>query len=398
MRKYIFILFITIFAQGLSLLSNFFIANSLAINEFSKYASSLSIISMSSIVFLFGIPQYLVRNAIENDNKNLSEYFYLWLGNSSLYLIFCLFVYFGFYDNKYILYLIPFGLIVISSTYLASLYQIRNDFISMSISLISKDITKTLFALIILLTSVFSFGLWVLASSFFILYIISIYLRREWPNPSFHYKMASESFLKSLPFWISSLSYTIYYQSDVIFLTYYNFVKEVANYTLTITIMTGLLVVSSTLYQRYLLPIFYRENKKSKKLGRALINKYLIITMMLIFPFYALYYYFGEFFMALIVPDGYSDSINYMDVIIFAVIVRYLHSPIDLYMNLDIFINKKSKIQLCAAIFNVLINFIFIPIYGANVVLYSTVLTELFVLLLFLNIYIKSREPNNDRA
>lgn len=393
MKNYIVILAITVFTQGLSLLGNIYFANSVDVLTYSKYVSALSIVTIVTTILMFGLPQYIVRESILNGV--MTKYSQVML-ISSLLTIFILFCVNVFYYNNYIYCLIPFALILILSTYLSAVYQVTKEYYKITLSQVSKDVARLFFLSAITLFG-FKFievNLIVTTSIVLIILLINHYLILKKTRTS---KVDLCDALKSsTPFLISSLSYTIYYQSDTIVLTYYGYSVELASYALVITMMTACLVVNNTLYQTYLLPIFYSLYKKSPREARALSLKFFYITMLLITPFLIIYHSYSADFFSMFVNKKYIYFMDYMNVIVYGVIIRYIYSPLGLYMNLKDNVSKKSYILVVAVIMNVTLNMVFVPLYGPKTVTYTTVMTETAVMAGFFIIFYLNKSQKNE--
>ncbi len=404
MRNYIVILLITVIGGAGSYLSNILLAGVLDIVEYANYASAYAIMAFVVSITSIGLPLYLLR---EVNFKRHKESIYVDGIFTSLMLQ--VLVYIGLcsaYSSNSMLYgLIPYGLGLIFTSNIESLYQSRGSYLKMSMGQFSSNTCKITYALLLLVIPFADFGLSP-TTVIFIVNLLFLLVAFFWLASIFKVQVLKPSLLKkgtvycALPFFISDVSHFVYYQSDILVLTLYGFTEEVANYSLAVVFMTAALIVSTTLYQKYIATIFYARYRLSKFSGCQLLIKHALGMAGLSFLGLLIYYFWGEKIISFIVSSKYTLLYDYMDILIVSVVVRYIYSPLALFFDIENFPALKSKVFMGAALVNIVLNLCFVPWYGAFAAAWATLFCESLIfsclVLFFIKFRTRQEQSNQD--
>jgi O-antigen/teichoic acid export membrane protein len=192
-------------------------------------------------------------------------------------------------------------------------------------------------------------------------------------------------------FIVIDLSTSIYFRSDIILLKYLrNSEEETGQYAAAFRLIEGVILlmapIANLCFRSFRLK--WQEIKKFRKL----FNKILIVTSIISLLILILGLNFGKKAALLVYGNDYyvaSELIIYLTPSLIFILPNYIISQALIALNIE---NNYAFISIFAAIFNVCINWIFIPHYGVKAAALSTVATEvlLFVcMFVFYKIYSK---------
>lgn len=376
--KHVYLLLaITGVASFVSFTSNFIISHYIGVVDFSNFAFGMTIISLICSISLIGLPQYLVRTKIL-DNENESIFF---RGVITSFIIFIVLVIsLNLIFELDILYFILFGLVMLLSVISSAFYQSKSQFYKMSFFGAGKDFARLLFTILVVLNLDFiDFKLSIIFGSLLVFVILYFMFEAEFTDKEIAL-IKLEEFKKTFPFFVSGVAYTIYYQSDIILISYNGYIEELSSYSLAISTCTACIVIPSAFYNRYLSTVFYKAYKVKSSSGIIILKKhtrYVFLVVLILAWFYGSY---GKVLLDLIIDEKYEYYYEYLNILILSVYIRLLCMPISLLFNLEQGIKYQSNIQVVAAIFNLILNYLFIPVWGVVAAAYSTVATEFLVL------------------
>lgn len=189
---------------------------------------------------------------------------------------------------------------------------------------------------------------------------------------------------QSFPFALSGLLYIIYFQSDIILLKYLDSAISAGIYNIAFTIMAAVYLFPNVLFQKYLLPKLHRWNAHNKS-KLASTYKLACSTMFLVG-------FITMIFLWLLAPpliiqafgSEYQQAILYVNILALCVPLRFLSSSVASRLLSHRDMQLKVICMGGAAILNLVLNFLFIPEYGATAAAVTTVLSEGLLLILFL--------------
>ncbi len=395
MRNYMVILLITVIGGAGSYLSNILLSNVLDIAEYANYASAYAIMAFVTQMTMMGLPLYLLREV--NFGRHKED---IYVDGIFVSLILQAIVYVGIvsvYAKNNMLYgLIPYGMALVFISHIESLYQSRNSFFKMSLGQFSNNTCKITYALLLMIIPFVDLGFspWIIVLAVSLLLLLTAFL---WLVVIFKTKVLKPSILQkgtvccALPFFANEVSHFIYYQSDILVLTFYGFTEDVANYSLAVVFMTAALIVPTTLYNRYIATIFYGEYRESKFLGCQLLIKHAWSMVALCSLGLLIYYYCGKKIISFIVSSQYTLLYDYMDILIVPVIVKSIYLPLALFFDIEPFPVLKSKVFMGAALANIVLNMCLVPWYGAFSAAWATLFCECLIFSFLVYFFMKFR-------
>ncbi len=242
----------------------------------------------------------------------------------------------------------------------------------------------------ILLTMDFDLGVVAIAISYafgygiFCLYMFYKYIKSfSFPKPELDLKFIREVILNSIPFGLTNFFYTIYFSIDIVMLSYlvgdYSTGLYKSAYNI-IYVFTTFFVV----YQSVIFPImskFFKESQNLLKITYELSVKYLLL---IILPLSVGIFFYARPLVDLIYTNQYSLASVPVQILIWTVSFLFINGAASTLLNA---INKEfavTKVYIAAAIFNVLLNLILIPLYDYNGAAMATVLSEILITVLTL--------------
>lgn len=190
---------------------------------------------------------------------------------------------------------------------------------------------------------------------------------------------------ETAPFGVAGLFYLIYYQLGTVFVRYFEGAEATSYYTIAFNFLSVAIVVPGVIYQKFLLPKLHRwayhDREKfilSYKYGNyAMLGLGILGFMALYFlaPYF-IYWFFGE---------KYIPAIPIVKIMAINIPIVYVASSAgSLLVTQD---HMKTKVYYMG--FSALISLIFNPIliynYGVFGAVYTNILSNLIVLLLYIN-------------
>ena len=189
---------------------------------------------------------------------------------------------------------------------------------------------------------------------------------------------------QSFPFALSGLLYIIYFQSDIILLKYLDSAMSAGIYNIAFTIMAAVYLLPNVLFQKYLLPKLHRWNAHNKsklastyKLACSAMFLLGLITMIFL-------WLFAPPLIIQAFGSEYQQAILYVNILALCVPLRFLSSSVASRLLSHRDMQLKVICMGGAALLNLVLNFLFIPEYGATAAAVTTVLSEGLLLILFL--------------
>ncbi|MFV3327963.1 flippase [Pseudomonas sp. NY15372] len=189
---------------------------------------------------------------------------------------------------------------------------------------------------------------------------------------------------QSWPFGVGAFAHLIYFQSDIILLNYLVGNEAAGSYNVAFTVMTAVYLFPSVLYQKYLLPKIHRWSANDR-------GKFYLVyrkgnMLMLLFGAGAMVFIWliSEPLILLVFGEAYRESIHLLRILAVSapLISIALSAGATLVTSQNIRI--KVKYMLAVAVFNLILNFIVIPTWGNIGAAYTTLLSNLLLLILYL--------------
>lgn len=182
---------------------------------------------------------------------------------------------------------------------------------------------------------------------------------------------------------IAPILHMMIYQSDIVLLSHSQPSVVVAEYGLALTIITGIYYFPSLIFNKYILP-YSLEIGNGGRVGYKPILSYFIFSAI-----FTLIVFILSDFMYLLLFTEYINSVFVLKLLLVGVFFRLLSIPLGSALNAESKIKKKIYTMAFVATFNFILNYIYIPKFGIDAAIYTTILSEI-ILFSFYLIIIKS--------
>lgn len=404
MRSILYLIFSVFIGAGSGFLVQLYLAKQLSVNDYGIYTSIINLVNLIAPIIAFGVSSFLLRAYSEEGNhasKWMKSVIQMLLITTTLG--FTILQSWSYYKNGFEYYFLIYCLFFV---YMVSIsynsfttlkYQLEENFKLLSVWQLAPKLLM-LISLVIVLTlnkpSVYNVaiayslsGILVILMSFVSLnQMITGRLKLQTPYDFKFDNNARNIFSllrNSYPYGLSGLFYLIYYQSDILILSYYLDYTEVGYYGFSLVFVTAVCLIPSVYYLTFRL-------KKVHILAttdiNALKNSYkthIKYSLLVGSGFFFIFIVCIKPFISIVFGNKYEPALYILYSLAAYIPIKFLTLNSDAIMHTKGLVEIKVKIMGVAALLNLLINFIAIPNIGTMGAVISTVLTELFLLFAF---------------
>ncbi|MFH7326593.1 flippase [Desulfurivibrio sp. C05AmB] len=187
----------------------------------------------------------------------------------------------------------------------------------------------------------------------------------------------------SWPFGLAGIFYIIYFQSDLILLKYLAGESAVGIYNVAFVVMTAVYLFPSVVYQKFLLPRFHRWAHHDVDKLRQAYRKGNLAMLVLGVAAMLLLWVLAPQMLPWLFGEQYLAAISLLIILAVAIPFRFVASGAGAVLTTRNYIRTKVLLMGTAAVFNVVLNLLLIPFYGAKGAAIATVITEFTVLLMY---------------
>lgn len=377
-----------VFVYLLSIVTISLIPRYLSVEGYGQLNFVLSLIGIFSIFANLGIHALILRDV--SKNTKLKEKYFNNLFFSKLFLIFfasLLMIIFGLFTDKPIIvkqmiilglfYMLFLNTITFFNNFLSSLqlfkYQAYSDFFS-----------KLIYTVLALLVIYFNKGIMgvflshvlaFLIVCVFLYFIVKKYIK---VNLKVNFNFLFEKLKYSWPFALIVVFSTIFFNFDKIFISLYIDDVQLGLYSVGVTFITFLITITS-----FFAVIFYNLFSKYsfKKEVLPIINKYLRMVLLISFPILFGGIYLSKEIILLVFGSSYVLGATSFAILLIFFFIISINTVFIIILNTHY---KEKFVLLLRGIttgLNVLLNIIFIPIYGIIGAAITTVFSEVIVFL-----------------
>ncbi|MEY0973993.1 oligosaccharide flippase family protein [Providencia huaxiensis] len=393
MIKSILLLFSsTVFSSVLTLVTQTVIASELGPEEFGIFSSSLALVMLLSPLIAMGSDGYYLK-FVTIPNSKLCKFNSNWVFYFFITSIPALSVYFyiGSTGTRLL------ALLMISQSlinFCVALFQSKKRYILVSLLLSLQSLARVVALLLFIFFSdvvalqnvvklYFGVAMLMILCCFYILYKLSF--KFVFIKGLYLIKDEFLIFVKSAaPFGFTTLLHLVYFQSDIIIINRFYSSEEAGLYSAAFMVLTAAYMIPSVIYQKYFLPIAHQLSSSGDKSREYQYfkkgTKYIFLLSLFSMT---VYYFSSELLINFIYGDEYYQSSLYLKILSICIVFRFLSSNAGIYLMTENLIHKKNKYMLVCAIFNITLNLVFIPIYGAIAAAITTISTEILLCSLF---------------
>jgi O-antigen/teichoic acid export membrane protein len=367
-------------------------ARYLGVNDYGILAFAISITGILAITSDFGISTHIVRKISTNFDM-ASKY----LGNA--FPLKSIFSVFSFLFILIILIILGYDELTITVTLLFTLEMIFKSMFNLcngSFQAIEKGkyqsigtIILNVILLIFILIAVFTdFGLigvslaYLFANIIAFIYVFTV-LRKEIVKP--HFELDKEFSINltkvAIPFALTALFATIYYSIDVVMITTMvgDYAAGLYNSSYKLINVLGLFY---SIHTAVVFPVMSKFYKKEKGLLNISFEKSIKYLLIITIPLAIFTTFYSKEIIVLFFGPSYILSSTILEILIWTICFLFINGACSIFLNASYKELAVTKIYSIAAIFNVIINLILIPIYSYNGAAIATVLSDVLIFIL----------------
>ena len=242
----------------------------------------------------------------------------------------------------------------------------------------------------ILLTMFFNWGVISIAISYVIAYFIFfsymfLKFNQKFPLPKIEIDLSfiKSTIINSLPFGLTNFFYSIYFSIDIVMLSYLTGNYSTGLYKSAYNIIT-VFTTFFPVYQNVIFPVmskFFKESRDLIKISYELSVKYLLLFIL---PLSVGIFFYARPLVDLIYSNQYSLATTPVQILIWTVSFLFINGATSTLLNAVDRETIVTRIYIVAAIFNVILNLILIPLYSYDGAAIATVLSEVVITVLTL--------------
>lgn len=385
----------------LALVSIGFITRYLGKDGFGDYSTVLAFFAFfgsAADLGLYGITAREISRPNADEKKIISNALALRLTSSLLvFAITPILIYFLPYSRD-----VKFGILIAAASFVFSTtYMVLNGVFQKNLAMdkvaSAEVLGKVLQVLIIILAVKMNLGfiaiIFSVLASMILNFTIVVFSARKYVSISlqFDFEYWKKFLIESAPLGFSSLIIFIYFKIDTILLSILKTSTEVGLYNAAYKVLENITFFPAMIIG-LIFPILSRHVFSDKKEFSRIANETLKVFVILIVPLVVGTMFLADGIIALIGGDAFAQSANILRILIFALVFIFFGT---LFNNILIAGNHQKKLivpLIFCALFNIIMNVIFIPIYSYNAAALTSVFTEFFVALI--GIYLVSKYVN----
>ena len=258
------------------------------------------------------------------------------------------------------------------------------------INSIGEMIAAILLLIFTFIVIMFDWGLIGVALSYALAYLIFLLhmifnMNKSFGIPKFEwdFKFWKETAIKSIPFGLSIFFYTVYFSIDIVMIQMMAGDYATGLYNSAYKIVS-VFAAFYVIYQYVIFPLMsklYAENTDLLKLSFEQAFKY---SLLILLPISIGVYFYSPYIINLIYSSQYALASPAMQILIWTVVFLFINGVATSLLNS---IGKEvsvTKIYLVAAIFNIVLNYLTIPVWSYIGATVTTVLSEILILVLMM--------------
>ena len=376
---------------GFILLLSIFVARYLGASGYGKFAFAISFSALFSVFADLGLSIYTVRE-VARQLKRVSIYINniitikLILGVLTFFIIAISIQFLGKgREVKLLVYV--FGLYVItnsSNDFLKSTFRAFEKMEYEATCMIFKGLAIFVTASLFLLfrSSIIYIAVAYLIGAVFGFFFTLSSVNRRFQririgvDKQFWKKLLKESW----PFALSLIFMSIYFNIDSVFISKMLGNRDLGIYSVGYTLLTTLYVIPYLLMQSYFPRLSNYYEKSPQKLPGLLKLSLIKITILLI-PLIIILYFFSNRIILYLFGAEYRESVQILQILIIALFIKFYSFPFGSLLTAANRQKTRVFIQGNTALFNIITNFIFIPMLGIIGAALTTIGSEFLLLI-----------------
>lgn len=188
---------------------------------------------------------------------------------------------------------------------------------------------------------------------------------------------------KTWPFGLATIFHLVYFQSDIILLKYLAGNTDAGIYNVAFTVMAAVYLLPSVIYQKVLLPKIHRwANHDRERFYR--VYRQGNIAMLVLGGGAMLAIWASAFWaIPLLFGEQYMDAVLLLNILALCAPIMFVASSVGATLVTQENMIRKVKYMGVVAFFNIGLNVLLIPIFGATGAAVATVLSNLLLLIIY---------------
>ena len=271
--------------------------------------------------------------------------------------------------------------------FIAGVFQAHED---VRINSIGDMIASLLLLLFTFITIFFDLGLKAIAMSYTLAYLIYMVIMvyeviKYYGLPKFELDLPFwiDTAKKSIPFGLSIFFYTVYFSIDVVM------IQMIAGDYATGLYNSAYKIVSVfaafyVIYQYVVFPLMSKLYAEDTNLLKVSFEQSFKYSLLILLPLSIGVYLYSDYIINLIYSSQYALAAPAMQILIWTIVFLFINGVATSLLNS---IGKEvsvTKIYVVAAIFNIVLNYLMIPVLSYNGAAITTVLSEILILILMM--------------
>lgn len=404
MRSILYLIFSVFISAGSGFLVQLYLAKKLSVYDYGVYTSIINLVNLIAPIVAFGIASFLLR-AYSEEGNHASR----WMRNVIQTLIltttiaFIILQSWSYYKNGFEFYFIVYCLFFI---YMVSIsynsfttlrYQLEENYGLLSLWQLAPKFLMLVMLVLVLSTQPANIRNVAIAYSMsgLVVIIMSIISLKEMTNGNlkvyYNNKVElsnkevsiSKLIKNSYPYGLSGLFYLIYYQSDILVLSYYLDYIEVGYYGFALVFVTAVCLIPGVYYLTFRMKKVHILAKNDRKSLKNYYSSHIKYSLIIGFLFLFVLVICIKPFIDVVFGEKYDPALSIIYVLAVYIPIKFLTLNSDSIMHTEGLVEIKVKIMGIGALINITINFILIPILGTMGAIISTIFTEFFLLISF---------------
>ena len=360
-------------------------------SDYGIFGTAVSFAALFGIIIDFGLPTYLVRtisNDFENEHKYMDNAVSLKLFLSVLYIlaVFFAMIMLG-WNSKLITITLLISFENLIKSYHALLFSSFQAHEKMKYQAITNTILNILTLVFIIIVTFTDWALTGIAFAYiianFIALVYELYALEKHtilPRLSFDFGFYKVLLKAGLPFALTGLFYTIYYSIDLVMITEFSTTYATGLYNSAYKLIT-VLTLFYTIYSSVIFPVMSKLFENEKDLLQFSFVKSVKYLSLVTIPIAVFTLFYGYDLIG-IYGSEYIEAGGILQILIWTVCFLFVNGACSLVLNASHKEYSVTEIYTIAAIFNICLNLVLIPRYSVYGASFSTVLSEILILIL----------------
>jgi O-antigen/teichoic acid export membrane protein len=202
---------------------------------------------------------------------------------------------------------------------------------------------------------------------------------RQQPNARHPHPSPAAILQQGLPFAVSGMLYTIYYQIDVVMLGVITGLDQAGIYKSAFVFVAAAYLLPSTFFQRFLLSRIFRWWETAIDL-KGVVQKSLLGCLIFATAVAGAFALLADGLVLIAFGQDYAQAAIYLRWLGLAVICHTMAIGVGSYLISPAGIRRKVRVQVATAAFNVAANLLLIPSFGIMGAVTATIATEAILL------------------